>query len=321
MSLQKAAEKILRDIIVLKSNESLLIVTDKNKKEIAEVFFEEGKKITGNIKIIKIPVAEVHGQEPNKKVSDEMLRYDVELLITIKSLSHTKARNNASKKGARIASMPFVTEEMLVRFSKTNFKKMFSLGKKLVNKFDGINNIRVTTEKGTDFTFKVKSRTKDIIHLYVAEKLDKKGGFSNIPCGEACCMPIERTTNGIVIIDTSVLDELVDRPIEVNIENGFGVKIKGEKSSQKLSKELNKFGKKAYAIAELGIGINETAIITGNILEDEKVLGTCHIAFGNNMSFIGGTNDIPIHLDCVIDKPTIYFDDKKIMEKGQFLIK
>ena len=65
----------------------------------------------------------------------------------------------------------------------------------------------------------------------------------------------------------------------------------------------------------MGIGINPKAKIIGNVLEDEKVLGTCHIAIGNNV-FYGGSNDVPIHLDGVITRPTIYVDNKKIMEKG-----
>ena len=53
------------------------------------------------------------------------------------------------------------------------------------------------------------------------------------------------------------------------------------------------------------------------MLEDEKMLGTVHIALGNNLSF-GGDNDVPLHLDGVITRPDIYVDDKKIMEKGKF---
>ena len=55
------------------------------------------------------------------------------------------------------------------------------------------------------------------------------------------------------------------------------------------------------------------------LLEDEKVLGTIHIALGDNKS-MGGLVDVPIHLDGVVKKPTVYFDEKMIMKNGKLLI-
>ena len=329
MELRKAVEKVLNKILELKKDESLLVVADKEKKNIAKVFFEQGKKITDKIKLIEIPIAENHGQEPPEKTAKEMQVYDVLILITSKSLTHTKARVEASRKGARVVTMPNIKEDTLIRFSNLNLKKMFSLGDKIKEEFFKIKKgIRVTTEKGTDFSFDIKTdkrfytemdKHKELIFPFVAEKVNYKGSFGNIPCGEACWRPEEGTFNGKVVIDVSILDELVDKPIEVVVNNGVAVSIKGAKTAEKLKKALDKFGKKAYVIAELGIGINDAAKIIGNILEDEKVMGTCHVAFGNNYA-LGGNNYVPIHLDGIIDKPTIYFDDKKIMEKGKFLI-
>ena len=77
-------------------------------------------------------------------------------------------------------------------------------------------------------------------------------------------------------------------------------------------------GKKARNIAEVGIGLNRKAKVTGIVLEDEKAYGTCHIALGNNIGF-GGKVDVPLHIDCVIKKPTIFLDDKIIMKKGRLV--
>jgi len=68
----------------------------------------------------------------------------------------------------------------------------------------------------------------------------------------------------------------------------------------------------------LGVGTNPKAKITGNVLEDEKVFGTAHIALGNNTAFEGKV-DVPVHVDGVFTKPTIFLDKKKIIEKGVFL--
>ena len=72
-------------------------------------------------------------------------------------------------------------------------------------------------------------------------------------------------------------------------------------------------------LGELGIGTNEKAILNGIILEDEKVYGTVHIAFGTNTSF-GGTNKADCHMDGIILKPTLYLDDVLVIDKGTFVL-
>ena len=81
---------------------------------------------------------------------------------------------------------------------------------------------------------------------------------------------------------------------------------------------MSKYGKEVRNMAEFGIGTNPKARITGTILEDEKVKGTAHIAFGTNASF-GGKIQTSIHLDYVFDKPTITIDGREIVREGEFL--
>ena len=106
--------------------------------------------------------------------------------------------------------------------------------------------------------------------------------------------------------------------LKVYVNEGYAEKIEG-KNAENLEKVLGSVGKEARNIAEFGIGTNEKAIITGNILEDEKVKGTCHIALGNNIGF-GGKVNAPLHLDGIIKKPTIFIDNRKIMDNGKMLI-
>jgi leucyl aminopeptidase (aminopeptidase T) len=82
---------------------------------------------------------------------------------------------------------------------------------------------------------------------------------------------------------------------------------------------LTEHGEDGTNIAELGVGTNEKARLTGEILEDEKILGTCHIAFGASAG-IGGTVQVPVHLDCVVMKPTLELDGEAIVRDGELLI-
>ena len=132
MSLTKSCNIVLKQCMALKKNESCLIVTDKKLKPIGEVLFRNSLKICRKSKLIFTNIPKSHGSEPPKDVAEEMLNYDIILMPTIKSLSHTRARNAASKKGARIASMPGITKAMMKRTLNVDFYKIRETNNKLI---------------------------------------------------------------------------------------------------------------------------------------------------------------------------------------------
>ena len=314
MLLDKSAEIILKDCMNLKSNESCLIVTDKKLKYIGKTLFKNAIKISKKTKLILTTIPKAHGTEPPDHVADEMLNYDVVLMPTTKSLSHTKARENASRDGARIASMPGITKQMMERALNVDFNKIKTINEKLIAKLKIKNKIKITTKKGTNVEFYTKGRKwigDDGIYT-------KKLAFGNLPAGEIFIAPLEGKTNGTIVVDASVGGiGKIDKNIEIIVKNGFIEDMQGGKIASQFKKLLkNKLYKN---IAEIGIGTNYKAKITGNVLEDEKVMGTCHIAFGNNKHF-GGKVDVPFHVDVVIKKPTIYADGVLIMKDGKIKI-
>lgn len=315
--MSKAAQTALTQCMDLKKKDSVLIVTDKLKKRIAEDFFYEAIKLAKNVLLITTPVGKIHGEEPPKLVAEAMKKgYDVLLLITTMSLTHTKATKAAYKGGARVASMPGITGDMMKRCIPVDYKKMSLLNEKLVKLLKKTSNIRITTAKGTDFTVVTKGRKffDDDNGVYT-----KPGSIGNLPAGEVCFAPLENKSNGVFIVDASMLDEMAKSPIAIKVKNGYAVEITGKSAAKKLLKTIKPLGKSAFNIAEFGIGTNPKAKITGNILEDEKVMGTCHVALGNSTG-LGGKIYAKCHLDGIITKPTICFDKKCVMKNGRFLI-
>lgn len=311
MLIDKACKIILKNCMNLKNNESCLIITDSKLKTIGNALYKNSLKITKNSKLIMTTIPEAHGKEPPENIAKEMLKHYVILMPTTKSLSHTKARKNASRKGARIASMPGITTDMMKRALSVDFNKIKQCNKQLVSKFKNKNNIKITTKNGTHLEFSAKGRK------WISDGgiYTKKGAFGNLPAGEIFIAPLEGKTNGAIIVDASVGGiGKVDKNIRIDIKKGFIKNVKGGKTanifSQLLKNQLYK------NVAELGIGTNYKAKITGNVLEDEKAAGTCHIAFGNNRHF-GGKVDVPFHVDFVIKSPTIYADDILIIKDGK----
>ena len=314
-SLQKSAEIILKKCMKLGDNESFLVVYDVNKKKMADVILKEARKITRHSKKIEMPLLKVSGNEPSKDVAKEMMKSDVVVITTTKSISHTKARRDACKSGVRIASMPGITEDMMKRAIGINYEKLSDRVEKLDKILSRAKKIKITNEKGTTFVADITKRkiNKDRGNLHI------RGNFGNLPAGEIAVAPVEGTSNGIVVFEKSMSGVgKLEKPLKIRIKNGFACDINGY-GAEKLKSVLKKSGKNANNIAEIGIGLNDKAKITGAVLEDEKVLGTMHVALGNSLS-MGGKIDAKCHLDGIILKPTVYIDGKIVMNNGKLLV-
>jgi leucyl aminopeptidase (aminopeptidase T) len=312
MILTRAVKAVFEGSLKLKRGESCLIVTDTIEEAIGRAFYDYARSITDRAAIKVMEPASEHAAEPTEDVREEMLKYDVQLLVTYRSLTHTKARVAATKRGARIATMPSITEDIANRCLDIDYDALKKESQKIYSIIKDASLIRVVTEKGTDIVFKPGGSSffgKD------GGSFDQPGAFGNLPEGEVAFMP--ENCEGTYVVDASFPDiGLLDSPLVFRTENGVVNEITGQRS-QEVRRRLEKAGPKAWRVAELGIGLNPKAKITGIILEDEKVIGTVHIAVGNNLSF-GGDNDVKLHLDGVITKPTVYVDGKVLMEKGKF---
>jgi len=315
--LDRACVIAIKDCMGAKKNESVLIVTDEFKNKIGYALFENAKKLGHESVYLEFKSREMHGQEPPKQVAEMMKLFDVVLCPTAKSLTHTNARREASALGARIATFPGITEEIMIRGLNADYKKIAALTIKLQEIMNEVNIVRVTAPNGTDITMDISGRkalpSKGLFH--------KKGESGNLPTGEAYIAPLEGKSNGVFVVDGSMsgVGVIDKKPITIQVENGFATKISGGVQAKKLDAILNKYGKFARNIAEFGIGTNDKAKLSGIILEDEKVMGTIHIALGDNKS-MGGNVDVPIHLDGIVKKPTVYFDGKLIMKNGKLLV-
>ena len=247
-----------------------MIITDKNKRSIAKAFFQYARKKSGDLaKFIEIPVGKRNGEEPPSEVIVQMLLFDVELLITTFSLSHTTSRRNASKNGIRIASMPGMTEDTANRCLSIDYLALEKRCRALHEILSGADKIRIKTSLGTDLTIE---RGDNSVHGAKGGTLSKYGAFGNLPEGDVCLAP--ENTEGICFIDASMAGiGKLEEPLKIVIEKNRAVSIEGPQS-QALRSLLDQVGPKAYEIAELGIGTNDKAIITGYTLEDEKSLGS-----------------------------------------------
>jgi leucyl aminopeptidase (aminopeptidase T) len=244
-----------------------------------------------------------------------MKSVDVVICPTEKSLTHTNARREASALGVRVATMPGISIETMVRCLNADADKIIELTRTIAKKLSATSVIRVTSEAGTDISMPMKGRKI----LESTGVLRNKGESGNLPSGEVYLAPWEDKSNGVVLVDGSMAGiGMVKDVIKIEVINGYAEIITGGEEAKLLTAMLDKAGREARAVAEFGFGTNYKAQLCGEILEDEKVFGTIHIAFGNNVS-MGGNVTVSSHLDGLIKNPDVYFDDAVVMRKGKLV--
>ncbi|MBI2251714.1 MAG: aminopeptidase [Armatimonadetes bacterium] len=316
MDLLKSAEIALRDCLGVKKGEQVLIITDEPLRKIGQIFWEKAKELLTEAILLEIIPRKTSGEEPPPLVAQALKTCDVFVIPTSKSLTHTKARREANKSGARGATLPSITEDIMKRTLSADYIKIAKRSQKIAEILNQGRIVKITTPAGTKLTFSIEGREADPdTGLYL-----KKGDFGNLPAGEAYVAPIEGTAEGILVVDGAMVGGIINQPIIMKVEQGFVTDIGGNgEATLKLKEMLKPFDKLARNIAEFGVGTNDQAIITGNVLEDEKVMGTVHIALGNNLHF-GGKVDVPLYSDGILLSPTVEIDGKIIIQEGKYLI-
>ncbi len=314
MSLNKGTEIILKTCLAAKPGERVLIVTDTAKMDIGQALFEKAIELDLEAMMLVMKPTGVPGREPPEAVAEAMKKCDIVLCPTQDSLTHTQARKAACDNGARIATMPGITEDMFSKGALTaDYREVAVISDRITELLNQAETVRIE-KKGKSLTMSIKGRqgisSRGLYH--------QPGSSGNLPTGEAYIAPVEGTAEGETIIDGSIANiGILKAPLLVHVEKGMAVSFKGP-DAERLEKILGQ-NQKARNIGELGIGTNPIARLIGNILEDEKVFGTVHIAFGSNATF-GGLTQAGIHIDGIILKPSLYLDEKLVVENGKILL-
>lgn len=189
---------------------------------------------------------------------------------------------------------------------------------KWANYLNNVKKVRIVGDR-TDITFGVESR-----------KWISCSGVNNYPDGEVFTSPVEDDINGEIYFDfPQNYRGNSATGVHLWIENGKIVRFEAETGKDYLEAMFN-MDKGSKGIGEIAIGTNdEIQEVTGNILFDEKIGGSIHMAVGASYPETGGKNVSGLHWDMIKNmKPKadgtcggkIYADDKLVYENGKFII-
>lgn len=312
--LKRGSEIVLKRCMGVKAGERVLILTDDNKFTMGSALYEEAKREGADAALMVTPAAQISGQEPPAAVAAAMLSADVIVCPTEESITHTNARIAAVKNGARVATMPGITEKMFSEGPiRADYAEVERTTLRYVSLLSQARICRIVTGEH-ELVLNLQGRGG----VASTGVYRQKGQSGNLPSGEAYIAPVEDGADGEILIDGSVVGVgLLTGPVILTLRGGKLTGVSGPQAAE-VERAIPDNGP-SRTIGELGIGTNRMAALTGVILEDEKIFGSIHIAFGTNISF-GGAVKAGSHIDCVTLKPRVYLDDALVAEQGKLLI-
>jgi leucyl aminopeptidase (aminopeptidase T) len=311
-ALEQAVGIVVDRCLRVRRGESVLVVADPDSAALGESLMDAARGAGADAVLTILPPNPARGTEPPPPVAAAFAAADVFIAPCLPSLSHTSARKRASDAGARGATMPGVTADLLARLMSADFDAMGARCHAIARLLAGADEAHLTCARGTDLTLDLRGR-----HGIADDgDLSARGAFGNLPCGEGFTSPAGG--EGTIAASSLPGPGVVGEPVMLTVRDGRLAGAEGDGAADYLA-QLDAHGPLGRNLAELGVGTNDRATLTGNILEDEKILGTAHVAFGASAA-IGGTVAVPVHLDVVVLEPSLRIGSTQVLDNGRYVL-
>ena len=319
IEMMPGAMKAVSQCAGIKPGENVVIACDTNKMRLAEALAAAAYAVGGIPTIAAFPPTGAHGAQVPEPVVGACARSDVFFLPTTWSMTHTDARIEAIKNGARGTTMCEVTEDCICTGGiLADYEENDRLGRKLGTVIAKGKTIRITSSAGTDLTGEITGRPVQ----YETGLFREPGQFAALPNSELNISPIEGTTEGVIVGNVRLMGFgiLRDEPVTIEVRAGEISRVTGGKAADYLNETLKSFNdRKAYNLAEFAVGLNSFCRSYATNLEDLGKLGFGHNGIGSNYA-IGGDVLAPCHIDVIYSEATLEIDGQVILDKGKVLV-
>jgi leucyl aminopeptidase (aminopeptidase T) len=310
--LYSAADRAINQALRLKPGEKFLLVTDRQKMEIAEALAYYAKQAGAETTTYLMTETLRPITEPTRQFKDLIRSASAAAYMLEGRIQEKPFRSFMVSEGGkhgRICMMPGLTRDMMERLVNIDFSEMDKFTKKVMRAMKDADDIVVENPEGTHIEFSVKGRAW---HNDNGD-ISKKHMHGNLPAGECYTAPVEETFNGRIVI--SLIDDKLSRGV-MTFKHGKLVDFKGKGIAACLA--VVGADETGRIIGEFGIGTNRGARICPNMLEAEKAFGTVHFAIGDSYGI--GKNKSKFHFDALVDKVSIKAKGKYVAKNGKFLI-
>lgn len=309
--LDRILDRVLERCLGVTADEDLLVLADVSRAELAERVRAAGARLGARPTLTLAGLRD--GFELPAPVAAAMAACDAFVALPEGSISHTRARRAACAAGARGAGIGGGAEEdVLVRLLGADLDAIAARSDRVASLLTEASTARVTCPRGTHLELDLRGRRG------ISDDGDytAPGAYGNLPFGEGFASPAGgegRLCPATVAGFGAVADDTVLELAEGALARGAGT------DGKRLERALREHGAPGLNLAELGVGTHDRARLTGSIVEDEKVLGTVHVAFGASVN-VGGTVTARTHVDCVVPDATVLLDGEPLLQDGRLLV-
>lgn len=334
MEAWEAAKNALEYVLEAVQGESIVIVCDDEKIEIGKAFADGALALGLWTRLITLKTSE----ETRREIPPQLLEVlteqkpDVYVNLLRETREETPFRIKIIRLQrrdlrSRLGHCPGVTLKMLTEgalaLTPKEHKGMQSFADKLILALDGATKVEISNPTGTKVSLDVKGR-----EFYTDTKYNwRLRKWINLPTGEVIVAPLESSLNGRLVCDMAIGGiGPIKTPVTITAQNGKAQEVTS-KDKEVLKKVRDTLNTDDWSniVGEFAFGINPKAKLVQEFIEDEKILGTAHIAFGHNTDMPGGRNASKNHIDLLISKPTVKITKGDgstilVLEKGQFKV-
>ncbi|MCL2425676.1 MAG: peptidase [Oscillospiraceae bacterium] len=306
----------------VRPGESMLIITDLQHHDEMKEVSKYAQALGANIQIRVVPGEYSQDLSPYfDELAVLMQNHSIIIGATHYSLVTTEVVKQAVRSGSRFLSLPMATNDgrsiLEYKFLTMNTDKARFMAKMLLKYINESTYIHLKTRSGTDLRFRKIGRKGSYFN---GRAKDNKGFTSS--SFEVYVAVEEDQSSGVGIVDGSLgyLGK-VQTPFSIRLDSGRIVDIEQNEFGMALDEYLKSFSdERIYNVSEFGIGLNTYSKCDGRCyIEDESAYGTAHIGFGRNHA-LGGEFEANGHFDIVFREPSIYADNRVIMEDGVIVV-
>jgi aminopeptidase len=310
----EAAKNALDCVLQARKGESIVIFCDDEKTDIGKAFTNGALKLGLQTRLTPFKTSPKAFRKEIPKQALEILKQPPDIYINLLRGIREEAqfrieliKRETEEHKARLGHCPGVTLDMLTEGALTlkpeEHWQMQAFANTLIKKLDKADRVEIANPSDTNLSLSAEGRpffTDTIVDM-------KTMKWMNLPTGEVIVAPVENSLEGELICDMAIggIGPL-NTPVKLTVREGK-VHASSSKDSQVLKRVRDSLNtdENSSTVGEFAFGINPKARFTQEFLEAEKLLGTIHIAFGNNSDFPCGKNPSKNHLDFLISKPTV----------------
>lgn len=333
MKAWEAAKNALECVLGAKKGENIAIFCDYEKTDIGDAFAAGALRLGLKTRLVPLkPDAKTFRTDVPQELVDILTKYPsaiyVNLLRGVREetpfrIKLIKLETKDHK--ARLGHCPGVTIDMLTEgamaLAASDHRKMQDFANTLIKKLSHAEKLEITNPAGTHLSLSARGRPFFTDTIIDWETLK----WMNLPTGEVILAPVEDSLEGILMCDMAIggIGPL-KTPVKLDVHEG---KVRDSSCKDKIVlkrvRDSLNTDEASGTVGEFAFGINSKARFVDEFLEAEKVLGTVHIAFGDNSDMPSGRNMSKNHMDLLMSRPTVKITNKdrstfKVLTDGAF---